>query len=119
MRRWLAAALVLLALPSAALAGGPAPVLWGGGGVESPLGEWVYVTVPGANGYTVVERIQRVTGTVGRTALLRGELGVPSVAYDGSTTGVSADGFRLVLAGAFTHRSTKLLVLDTDRLRVR
>jgi hypothetical protein len=54
--------------------------------------------------------------------VLPGSFGVPGVAYDGSNTGVSADGGTLVLAQTvrrFPVRRTRLLVLDTQSLRPR
>ncbi len=56
---------------------------------------------------------------VERARLIPGHYGVPGAAYDGSTTGLSADGRTLVLAESTTMRGTRLLVLDTDKLVVR
>jgi hypothetical protein len=80
-----------------------------------------YVALAGAGG-TVVERIRVDGGTIEAVRRLPGELGVPVAAYDGTTTGLSADGRTLVLASALPDRRpwrTRLVVLDTDRLRVR
>jgi hypothetical protein len=60
-------------------------------------------------------------GTIERFREIRGRFGVPGAAFDGSTTGLSADGRRLVLAEmtkTYPARRTHLLVLDTRRLRV-
>jgi hypothetical protein len=52
---------------------------------------------------------------------LRGRYGVPGVDYNGSLTGLSADGRTLVLAqiASSSPRSTRLLVLGTNPLRIR
>jgi hypothetical protein len=75
----------------------------------------------GAAHRTLVERIRTDGGAVERVRELPADYGVPAAAYDGTTTGLSADGRTLVLsAGAgSTARRTRLVVLDTPRLRVR
>jgi hypothetical protein len=110
----------LVAVPSAAADGGPVPPVWGGAGVSAPGGDIAYIAV-GVRGSTLVERVRRDGGAVEQTRLLRGSFGVPGVAYDGSATGLSADGRRLVLAeisSRYPVRRTRLLVLDTRRLEV-
>jgi hypothetical protein len=92
----------------------------GGAGVRVPGSTAGYVAV-GVGRRTLVEQVQRPAGAIGRTLMLRGAYGVPGVAYDGSTTGLSADGRTLVLAeilDRFPIRRTRLLVLDARRLRV-
>src|SRR4051794_11396610 len=100
MRRLLVMLGVLMAAPAPALAaGGPVPPVQGGAGAGSPVsGEYGYVAVA-AGGDTVVEAIRRPAGEVQRWRMLRGRWGIPGVTYDGATTGLSADGRTLVLAG--------------------
>jgi hypothetical protein len=87
----------------------------GGAGVGVPGGSVRYLTVD-VPGWTVLERVTR--HEVDSWQNLRGQFGVPGAAFDGSTTGLSADGRTLVLAG-FSHRypprRTRLLVLRLRR----
>jgi hypothetical protein len=102
-------------------AGGPVPPLQAGAGVSAPGSDLSYIAVP-AGDQTVVERVRRVDGVVERTRLLGGKWGVPGVAYDGSSTGLSADGATLVLADAtavYPVKRTRLLVLRARTLRPR
>jgi hypothetical protein len=68
---------------------------------------------------TLVMRVARDGGRVENYRYLRGTLTIPSVAYDYSTTGLSADGRALVLAKPrvvpFQHQST-FAVLDAKTL---
>jgi hypothetical protein len=111
-----------LAVPSAAgAAGGPVPPQQGGAGATAPGGDVAYIAV-GAGHRTVIERVRRAGGAVDRFTSLPGSLGVPGVAYDGSTTGLSADGRTLVLAGGvgrYPVLRTHLVVLDALHLRTR
>jgi hypothetical protein len=70
---------------------------------------------------TLVERLVR--GRVDSWRTVRGDLGVPGVSpYDGSTTGLSADGHTLVLAAIphrYPPRHTRLAVLELRRFVVR
>jgi len=111
----------LVAPPSAAAAGGPVPPLQGGAGVSLPGRDVNYVALA-AGRKTVVARVRRAGGIVERSRLLPGSFGIPGAAYDGSGTGLSADGRMLVLAGAISRypvARTRLLVLDARRLRAR
>jgi dipeptidyl aminopeptidase/acylaminoacyl peptidase len=91
----------------------------GGAGVSTWTGPVNYVAVS-AGRDTVVERVTRDGGRVERTRVLSGHFGIPGAAYDGSTTGLSADGRTLVLAELPSRlTTTRLLVLDTRNLRVR
>jgi hypothetical protein len=115
-----AAAMALAAPAGASAAGGPVPAIQGGAGVSVPASAANYVAV-GLGRRTLVERVLRPGGAVARTLRLRGAYGVPGVGYDGSTTGLSADGRTLVLAevlARFPVRRTRLLELDARRLRV-
>jgi len=111
-----------LALPGlAAAAGGPVSPQQGGAGVATPGGDVAYIAV-GAGHRTVIERVRRAGGAVDRFTSLPGSLGIPGVAYDGSTTGLSADGRTLVLAGGlgrYPVLRTHLVVLDALHLRTR
>jgi DNA-binding beta-propeller fold protein YncE len=90
-------------------------------GVVSPSG-FRYVTVP-AGPSTVVARVDAHSGRILRYRLLRGWFTIPAVAYDGSASGLSADGRTLVLIQprtAFPRARTTLTVLDTrNNLRPR
>jgi hypothetical protein len=91
----------------------------GGPGVGVPGGAVNYVAV-GVGRRTLVEQVLRPGGGIGRTRLIGGRYGVPGVAYDNATTGLSADGRTLVLAAVldrFPVRRTRLAVLDARRLR--
>jgi hypothetical protein len=112
----------VFAAPAAADgAGGPVPPQQAGAGVSTPGSDLGYVAVY-AGRSTVIERVRRGTGTVERTRLLAGRWGVPGVAYDGSTTGLSADGRILVLGDAtavYPVKRTRLLLLRPGTLRTR
>jgi hypothetical protein len=111
-----------LAIPaSAAAAGGPISPQQGGAGATAPGGDVAYIAV-GAGHRTVIERVRRAGGAVDRFTSLPGSLGIPGVAYDGSATGLSADGRTLVLAGGvgrYPVLRTHLVVLDALPLRTR
>jgi hypothetical protein len=115
------AIVALLAFPgSAAGAGGPVPAVRGGVGASAPDASVTYVALAARHG-TVVARVRKHDGSVERSRWLRGRLGVPGAAWDGSTTGLSADGRTLVLAemsDRYPARRTHLLVLDASTLRV-
>ncbi|MDA0164568.1 hypothetical protein OM076_30140 [Solirubrobacter ginsenosidimutans] len=120
-RSWVIAvcAAGLVAPGSALAAGGPVPPVQGGQGISTTGSPVSYVAVA-AGGNTRIER--REGGTVQRGRVLDGHYGVPGAAYDGSTTGLSADGRTLVLARitrTYPPKSTRLLVLDTQTLAVR
>jgi hypothetical protein len=93
----------LVAFAAWALAGGGtayadgapiAGVQVGGGGVE--WGALRYVALP-APGGTTVAQIDMASGTVNDFVALHGAWGIPQVAYDGSTGGLSVGGKTLVL----------------------
>jgi hypothetical protein len=111
-----------LAAPTlAAGAGGPVPPVQAGAGASAPDGALGYVAVATGRS-TLVERVRRGTGVVERTRLIAGSYGVPGVGYDGSTTGLSADGATLVLAEAtraYPVKRTRLVVLGARTLRPR
>src|SRR5437660_3278636 len=115
------AALVAALLPASAHADG-LPVLGidvGSSGVASSSGEARYVTIP-AGSRTIVERVAQHGGQVLAWRSLRGTFTIPAVAYDGSASGLSADGTTLVLIeprASFPRAETKLLVLKSDGLK--
>jgi hypothetical protein len=119
-----------LFIPLAALAlGVPAaqadglPVLGidvGSQGVESASAPIRYVALPAA-GRTVVARTATNGGRVFRHVDIAGNFTIPAVAYDGSASGLSADGSRLVLIQprrAFPRARTAFAVLDARRLKL-
>jgi hypothetical protein len=120
-RSWVIAACAagLLAPASASAAGGPVAPVVGGSGVSTWTGRVNFVAVS-AGRDTIIQRVVRNGGVVERSRLIEGHYGIPGAAYDGSTTGLSADGRTLVLA-EFTRSTsrTRLLVLDTRNLRTR
>ena len=117
----LAALTAATAVAPAVADGGPAPgIVSGGAGVATPDGGKRYVALP-APGGTVLAVVDTKTGSIDRFRSLTGLLGVPVVAFDGTTGGVSADGRTLVLAGIPDGRpvSTRFVILDTRTLRTR
>jgi hypothetical protein len=113
----LSLATALLLPPSAA--GDGLPV----GGVDAsrqglPDGSGSRYVTFAALGGTVVARIDARDGTVEDWFQTRGRFTIPVVAYDGSPSGLSADGGTLVLIkprAGFPRRSTSLYVIDTHR----
>jgi hypothetical protein len=80
-----------------------------------------YVTL-NADGSTVVARTEVRGGEISASRVIDGRFTIPAVAYDGSPSGISADGRTLVLIRprvAFPQRRTTLALIDTARLRVR
>jgi hypothetical protein len=125
--RWVLGCLLALAACGAAAStasGDGLPVPFDGGdntGVRSHDGNYSYATAAaGAN--TVVLRIATGTGEIQRSIELHGDYGVPLVAYDGTPSGLSANGETLVLIRprvAFPRRTTEFAILDAERLRLR
>jgi hypothetical protein len=114
--------LACLGSPNVALgAGGPvSPVHGEGNGIAVPGSPYQYVALP-AGRSTVVQQLSR-TGPVRSSIRVPGRYGIPGVDYNGSTTGLSADGGTLVLAqlwGNGTPRATRLIVLGAPDLTVR
>jgi hypothetical protein len=100
------------------------PVPFDGGdnvGVAGPQGGVRYATVA-AGDRTVAVRTGVGTGEIQSTTTLDGDWGVPLVAYDGTPSGLSADGRTLALIQPrtrFPRASTSFAFLDTARMRVR
>jgi hypothetical protein len=115
---------VALVLSGAAQAGGPGGgFAFGGSGAAAPDGVYRYVTLPGVRG-TVVARIRRDNGSVGRYRQLRGAWALPAVLPQ-VAEGLSRDGRTLVLAdaqlafGGARQASTRFAILDARTLAVR
>lgn len=122
MLRFLAFALVPLALVSgtAAAGGGPAPgVQAGWDGALDPVRGLRYVAFPAANA-TTVAAVRRRDGRVLRFSTIRGAFGIPLVAFDGTAEGLTKDGQLLVLADVGVRRDeTRFALLQTRTLRLR
>ncbi len=123
MLRLIALALVPLALvagSATAGGGGPSPgVVVGWDGTLDPARAVRYVALP-ASGATAVAAIRRSDGRVLRYLTVRGSFGIPQVAFDGTTEGVSRDGKTLVLATyGGVSGETSFAVLGTTPLRLR
>ena len=122
MLRLFASALVALALVTGtalAAGGGPSPgLMTGWDGAANTAGSVRYVAMPVGTS-TIVAAVRTSGGRMLRYSTIRGGFGVPIVAYDGTTEGVSRDGRTLVLAefGA-SRQQTRFAVLDTSRLRL-
>jgi hypothetical protein len=111
----------LLAPAGARASGGPVLTLFGGHGVSAVGSPLNLVTVL-AGRSTVVEGVRRSDGAVENYASIRGQFGIPGAGFDGSATGLSANGRTLVLASAaygIGARRTELAVLDARRMRER
>jgi len=121
MLRLIAFALVPLALASgiAAAGGGPSPGLMTGwdGTLDAARGVR-YVAMPVGRS-TIVAAVRTSDGRMLRYSTIRSGFGVPIVAFDGTTEGVSSDGRTLVLAefGA-SPQQTRFAVMSTSRLRL-
>lgn len=81
-----------------------------------------YVTL-GTGGSTIVAAVRTNGGRVVRTRHLRGYFGIPLVAYDGTSGGLSGDGKRLVV-GSYgpppgISGTTRFAVLDTKTFKLR
>jgi outer membrane protein assembly factor BamB len=123
MTRFAALTIALLALLAAPARGdGGGKVAGGDAGALGVTGRGLavrYLTQQ-APGGTLVLAVQRNEGSIVTSRFLREPLVVSSVAYDGSATGLSADGRTLVLARphyAFPVRRSVFVVLDTGNLR--
>jgi hypothetical protein len=103
--------------PAHALAaGGPVPPVYGGSGVTMPGLPSSFVAVKQGRD-TRIERVGNDTGDVQATRTVRGHVGIPGAAFDGSLTGLSADGRTLVVAEDPGKLGTRLVVLNARRLR--
>ena len=118
------AVLVAAAATPYAFAGGGGPVpypLLGWDGVTTTNGVARYVAIAGGSGRTSVAVIRVRDGRVLRYGVLPGQLGIPQVAWDGTSDGLSADGTTLVLASMPARTAsakTTFAVLSAKRLRL-
>ena len=94
---------------------------YGWEGARRPAGEVRYVTV-GTPEATIVAAISVRGGRIVRSRALRGFYGVPLVAYDGTTGGLSGDGRTLVVAsyGPLPGRpgTTRFLSIRAQTLKI-
>lgn len=115
---WLLAVLLLQA-PAATADGPPVTSLDAGPeGVVDLAGKQRFTAHPLAT-KTVLTRSQTKGGRVLRASIIEGRWGVPVVANDGTSGGLSADASTLVLmriAGAYPRRHTGFAVIDTEAL---
>jgi hypothetical protein len=124
MSRYVALTIAMFALVAPPAWGDGPPVMGqdaGGGGVTSRGLATRYVAL-GERGGTVIAAVERRGGRIPLARIVRRQLVVPVVAYDGSTTGLSADGRTLVLAavrGAFPQRRSRFTVFDARTLKER
>jgi len=122
MLRLIAFALIPLALASgtAAAGGGPSPgVMTGWDGTMDAARSVRYVAMPVARA-TIVAAVRTSDGRMLRYTTIKGGFGVPIVAFDGTTEGISRDGHTLVLADIGANRQeTRFAVLRTAPLRLR
>jgi hypothetical protein len=116
-----AAAVAAVASQVAAGDGGPAPgAMIGWDGVAAPGGHLRYVALPGGPRVTTVVAVRTRDGRIVRFGVVRGTFGVPQVAFDGTTDGLSGDRQRLVLTSAMggpAPARTTFVVLRTSNLR--
>ncbi|TMK69746.1 MAG: hypothetical protein E6G50_11230 [Actinobacteria bacterium] len=125
LRLPLCCALTALVVVPAAFAGGPSPGVTqdASQGVQLPEGDVSYVAEPDGAGTTLLAVRERDGGVL-RQASLAASWGIPLVAMDGTTGGLSADGRTLVLGDASQYNgplrsSSRFLVVDTATLRTR
>jgi hypothetical protein len=91
-------AVLALVLAAAANAAGPSPGLFQGrAGITTPTQKYRFVTLHGKRA-TNLAAIDKATGRTVHSRLLRGEWGIPYVAFDGTVDGLSRDGNTLVIA---------------------
>jgi len=121
MRRATVIAIVLLAaVPATARADGLPAVGVDAHPLALPEGEVAYITQGSSHGTRLIEHA-RYGGPV-RERRLRGWFSIPAVAYDGSPSGLSADGRKLILISPrkrFPRKRTTFAVVDTHTLTVR
>jgi hypothetical protein len=118
---WLLAVFLLQA-PAASADGPPITALDAGpNGVVQPAGKYRFAAHPLAT-KTVLTQSQTKGGRVLRASIVEGRWGVPVVANDGTSGGLSADGSTLVLtriARSYPRRHTSFAVIDTEALAPR
>jgi hypothetical protein len=108
------------AASAAAAGGGPSPgISVGWKGVRDPAKPVRYVAMM-SNSDTVVAEIAVRDGTVKRFTTVRGQLGIPFVAFDGSTAGLTPDKKSLILASpvAGPRSTSRIAFFDLKRFRI-
>ena len=94
-------------------------LVYGASGVRAPNAAVRYVTLSTPKS-TIVAAIRVRSGLVARSRILRGFYGIPLVAFDNSTAGITADGRTLVVASYGPYPgsagSTSFVVLGTPTL---
>ena len=116
----LAALAVLLLLPARAAADGLPAVGIDARPLSTPGGELEYTTERAGADTRLVESA-RYGGPL-RARRLAGSFSIPAVAYDGSASGISADGRTLVLISPrkrYPRKRTTFAVVDARRLEIR
>jgi len=111
---------LLALLPASAAADGLPAVGIDARPLSLPSGEVAYVTESGRHSTRLVERA-RYGGPM-RARRLPGSFSIPAVAYDGSPSGLSADGRTLVLISPrvrYPRKRTTFAILDARRLALR
>jgi hypothetical protein len=110
-----------LLIPSAALAdGGPVAPVQGGAGITAS-GSTVRLIASPDGRDTVIKRVTTRTRHVQSALRLSGRYGIPGADYSGTLTGLSEDGRTLILEqlqASYPVRTTRLLVLDTQPMRI-
>jgi hypothetical protein len=118
MRLWTVTALAAFAAAAAAglaTAAGPTPG-WAKEGVPSRDGTLRYVAAPRADS-TFVKVVRYSDYRLLRSRTIRGEYGVPEVAYDGTGGGLTHDGRLLVLESPAGPNTTGFVVLSARSLK--
>jgi hypothetical protein len=116
----LTAMVLLAAAPATARADGLPAVGIDAHPLALPDGDVAYITRGNAHSTRLIEHA-RYGGPL-RERRLRGSFSIPAVAYDGSPSGLSADGRKLILISPrkrFPRRRTTFAVVDTRTLAVR
>jgi hypothetical protein len=112
--------LLLALLPATAAADGLPAVGIDAHPLALPDGNVAYITRAGGHSTRLIEHA-RYGGPL-RERRLRGSFSIPAVAYDGSPSGLAADGRKLILISPrkrFPRMRTTFAVVDTRRLAVR
>ena len=117
------AAAAAFAAAAGGAGGGPSPgVQVGWDGLAAPNGKFRFVALA-AGRTTVVAKVRIRGGRVVQYGYVKGVYGIPQVAYDGSTGGLTRDGRTLVLASISQTVGpgavSRFALVDTRRLRLR
>jgi hypothetical protein len=108
------------AIASTARADGlPVPLDQSQIGITDSAGDIRYHAVEAGDGTVLIR--QRSDGLIFRSRFIDGRWGIPAVAYDGTSSGLSEDGDTLALIqprDEFPRADTPLLIFDAVRLRI-